>query len=84
MPQTEKTIIKKKNVYKNVKRLYNILIAIYFKEYNNITDKTKVEMDKKYDPSNSFIKGIKYDKWYKIYEETIKSQLEETIAERVK
>ena len=38
MPRTEKTKIKKKNVYKNVTKLYNTLLAIYFKEYNNITN----------------------------------------------
>ena len=41
-------------------------------------------MDEKYDPSNLFIKGLKYDNWYKIYKEESKSQAEETIAERVK
>ena len=47
MPRTEKTKIKKKNLYKNVTKLYNALLAIYFKEYNNITDKKKEELDKK-------------------------------------
>ena len=41
-------------------------------------------MDKKYDPSNLFINGYKYDKWYKKDEEKRKTKLEETIAERVK
>ena len=41
-------------------------------------------MDKKYHPSNLIIKDIRYDKWYKIYKEVSKPQLEETIAERVK
>ena len=41
-------------------------------------------MDKKYDPSSLFIKGYKYDKLYKRDEEKSKSQLEETIVERVK
>ena len=41
-------------------------------------------MDKKYDPSNLFIKGYKCDEWYKKDEEKNKSQPEETIAERVK
>ena len=36
MSRTEKTKIRKKNVYKNVTRLYNTLLANYFKEYNNI------------------------------------------------
>ena len=41
-------------------------------------------MDKKYDPSNLFIKGYKCDEWYKKDEEKNISQPEETIAERVK
>ena len=41
-------------------------------------------MNKKYDPSHLFLKGYKYDKWCKRDEEKSKSQLEETIAERVK
>ena len=41
-------------------------------------------MDKKYDPSNLFIKGYKYHKLYKKNEEKSKSQPEETIVERVK
>ena len=44
----------------------------------------KEEIDEKYDPSNLFIKSFKYDKWYKICKEESKSQLEETIAKRVK
>ena len=39
---------------------------------------------KKYDPSNLFIKGYKYEKLYKKDEEKSKSQPEETIVERVK
>ena len=31
-------------------------------------------MDKTYDPSNLFIKGYKYDKWYKKDEEKSKSK----------
>ena len=41
-------------------------------------------MDKKYDSSNLFLKGYKYDVLYKKDEEKSKSQREETIAERVK
>ena len=42
-------------------------------------------MDKKYDASNLFVKGYKYDKWYKKLDiEKNKSQPEENIAERVK
>ena len=50
-------------VYKNVTNLYNKLLAIYFKEYNSVADEEKEKMDIKYDPSNLFIKGYKYDKW---------------------
>ena len=35
-PQAENTKIRKKNVFKNVTKLYNTLLAIYFKEYNNV------------------------------------------------
>ena len=41
-------------------------------------------MNKKYDSCNLFIKGYKYDGWYKKDEEKSKSQPEETITERVK
>ena len=37
-----------------------------------------------YDPSNLFVKGVKYDKWYELYKEKSKSQPEETISERLK
>ena len=43
MLQTEKTKIRKKNLYKNPKNLYNKLL----KEYNSIADEEK-ERDKKY------------------------------------
>ena len=66
------------------KKIYDKLLAICLKEYNSIEDKEKEEMDKKYDPSSLFIKGYKYDKLYKRDEEKSKSQLEETIVERVK
>ena len=55
-PRTEKLKIKKKSVYKNVVKLFNTLLAIYFNEYNNITDEEKEKMDEKYDPSNLFFK----------------------------
>ena len=35
-------------------------------------------------PCNLFLKGYKYDEWYRKDQEKSKSQLEETIAERVK
>ena len=41
--------------------------------------KKKVEIDQKYDPRNLFLKGYKYDQWYKKGEEKSKSQPEETI-----
>ena len=41
-------------------------------------------MDKKYDPSNLFNKGPKYNEWYKKDKEKSRSQPEETIAERIK
>ena len=69
-------------MYKNVVNLYNTLLAIYFNDYNSITDKEKEEIDKKYDPSNLFRNVYKYDEWYKKDEEKSKSQPEETIAER--
>lgn len=36
-----------KRVYKNVVNLYNTLLAIYFNNYNSITDEEKKMMDKK-------------------------------------
>ena len=41
-------------------------------------------MDKNYDPRNLFLKGYKYDGWYKKDEGKSKSQPEENIAEKVK
>ena len=71
-------------MYKNAANLYNTLLAIDFNDYNNITDVKKEMMDKKYDPSNLFLKGYKYDEWNKTNEEKSKLQPEETIAERLK
>ena len=50
---------------------------MYFNDYYSITD------DENY-PSNLFLKGYKYNEWYKNDEEKSKSQLEENIAEGVK
>ena len=36
IPRTEKTKIKKKNVYENFAILCNLLLTIYFNDYNNI------------------------------------------------
>ena len=38
MPGADKKNIKKKNLNKNVTKLYHTLLAIYFNEYNNIID----------------------------------------------
>ena len=70
-------------MHKNAANLYNTLLAIYFNEYNNFTDEWKDKINKKYNPSNFFVKGHKYDEWYKKDEEKNNSQTEETIAEIV-
>ena len=71
-------------MYKNIVNLYNLLLAIYVNDCNSITNEEKEDMDKKYDASNLFVKGYKYDKWYKKLDiEKHKSQPEENIAERV-
>ena len=36
-----------------------------FVEYNSIADPEKEEIDKKYDPTNSFLKEYDYNKQYK-------------------
>ena len=45
-------------MYKNIATRYKTLLAIYFNDYNNIAPDKKVKIDKKYDPSNLFFKGI--------------------------
>ena len=70
-------------MYKNTVNLYNKLLAIYFNDYNSITDEEKEKIGEKFDTSNLFLKGYKFDEWYKKDEEKSKSQSEETIAERV-
>ena len=60
--RTEKTKIKKKIVYNNSINLYNTLLTIYFNQYNNIANKEKEDMDKKYDPSNLLIKDYRFIK----------------------
>ena len=45
---------------------------------------TKEQMNKICYPCNLFLKGFKYDRRYRKDQEKSKSQLEETIAERVK
>ena len=51
-------------MYKHVTSLYNQLLAIYFKEDNNIIGEKKEEIEEKYDPSNLLLEGFKYDRWY--------------------
>ena len=83
-PRTEKTKIKKKTVYNNAINLYITLLTIYFNQYNNIANKEKEDMDKKYDPSNLLIKGYRFIESKKEVKEISKSQPGESIAERVK
>ena len=45
-------------MYKNIATRYKTLLAIYFNDCNNIAADKKVKIDKKYDPSNLFFKGI--------------------------
>ena len=49
-----------------------------------IQKKKKGEVDKRQNSNNLFLNGCKYDDCYQKYDEKSKSQLEETIAERVK
>lgn len=60
------------------------MLAISFRGYNSIVDEEKKKWIEIYDPSNLFVKGVKYDKWYELYKEKSKSQPEETISERLK
>ena len=46
-------------MYENFVKLYNSLLSVHFKEWNNPID-VKKDMDGKHDPSNVFIKGLKY------------------------
>ena len=63
--EQEKTKINIISVWQNAAGLYNTLPAIYFHDYDNITDEENEEMDKKHDPSNLFLKIYKCGKWYK-------------------
>ena len=65
-------------MHNNAKKLYSILLSIYYNDYNEITDEEKENMGKKDNPNNLLIKGAR------IIEEKSKSQPEETIGERVK
>ena len=83
-PGKAKTKAKKKIVYNNAKKLYIILISIYYNDYNDITDEEKKKMGEKYNPNNLLIKGQRSIKSKKEDEDKSKSKPEETIAERVK
>ena len=78
------TKTKKKIVYNNVIKLYNILLSIYFNDYNNTTNEEKEKMSEKYNPNNLLIKGYTFIESKKEDEEKSKSQPEETIAKTVK
>ena len=82
--QKVKAKAKKEIVYNNAKRLYSILLSIYNNNYNDITDEEKERVGKKYDPKNLVINGQSFIESKKKDEEKSKSQLEESIAKRVK
>ena len=65
-------------------KLFNILLSIYFNDYNNTTNEEKEKMSKKYNPNNLLIKGFKFIYSVKEDEEKSKSKPGETIAERVR
>ena len=68
----------------NAKKLYNILLYVYYNDCNNITVEEKEWIRKKYDPKNSLIKGQRLIESKKEDKQKSKSQPEKTIAERVK
>ena len=71
-------------MYDNATKLFNIVISIYFNDYNNTTNKETEKMGEKYNPNNLLIEGFKFVYPKKSDEEKSKSQPEETIAEGVK
>ena len=71
-------------MYNNAINLCNTLLTIYSNQYNNITNKEKEDMDKKYDPSILLITGCSSSVKKKKDEEKIESQPQETNAEKVK
>ena len=79
-----KTKEKKTIAYNNAKKLYSILLSIYYNDYNDMTDEEKEKMDEKYNPNDLLIKGQRFIDSNIEDEEKIKSQPEETITERVK
>ena len=60
IPRKVKTKTKKKIVCNNAKKLYSILLNIYFNDYNEITDEEKEKTDEKYNPNNLLIKGQRF------------------------
>ena len=70
--------MKRKIVYSTARKLYDMLLNIYFDDYNNITDEEKEKLGEKCN-SNNLQRCIGLKK-----EKKSKSQPEETIAEGVK
>ena len=66
------------------KKLYSILLSIYYNDYNDITDEEKEKVGKRYNPNNLLIKGQKFIERKVEGRGKSKSQPEEIIAERVK
>ena len=56
-PPTVKIKMKRKIVFSNAKKLYDMLLNIYFDDYNNITDEEKEKLGEKCNSNNLFIKG---------------------------
>ena len=65
-------------MYNNARKLYSILVNIYYNNYNDITDEKNERMGKKYVPRNLFINN------QRLIEQKNKSRSENAIAERVK
>ena len=65
-------------MYNNARKLYSILVNIYYNDYNDITDEENERMGKKYVPKNLFINN------QRLIEQKNKSRSENAIAERVK
>ena len=59
-PRTAKIKTKNKFVYNNAAKLLNILLSIYFNDYNNTTNEEKEKMGEIYHPDNLFIKGYRF------------------------
>ena len=74
--------MKRKIVFSNARKLYDMLLNIYFDDYNNITDEEKEKLGEKCNSINLLIKGQRCIGLKK--EKKSKSQPEETIAEGVK